>query len=443
MKLKINILLVLSFLSFSCQAQNLENSRDKIDKAEKELSDSFTTFFSTCLSETDCKKCVDELANQATDEYKMYLIGTALYNIDEEKSFELHKKAIELKPNELNFSLEYAMQLHRKGLYKEAIPYYLAYQKQAETDYRIDLWLSECYLNSGEKDKAIKSWNACNHAKNHVGIDKAIYLIHGRTDQIKKRSELRLKMQEKNEKSTYDLIFLDLNWEIDWWNTLVQEFFLEKDLELIAQTYGKSSEIYLDLNAYSSIKKMSKGYGKSDSIKTLLSQSEMIIDNNRFFPNGNITSDLLNIAFTNKILDEKTFFDSRKDEIISLADSTKDIELLNIYAYLEATVNGKVSEETDKKGWNEYKDERFAMSYFMGLAEKNTYDNPDLEKALSDFPNSALMQFVKMNCAYIEDREFEEDLIELIKKEFRTLATDPTRYSYRLKGYFHLLENGK
>ena len=52
------------------------------------------------------------------------------------------------------------------------------------------------------------------------------------------------------------MIFLDLNWEIDWWNTLIQEFFLEKDLELIGETYGKTSEIYLDLNAYSSIKKL-------------------------------------------------------------------------------------------------------------------------------------------------------------------------------------------
>ncbi|WP_291726727.1 tetratricopeptide repeat protein [Bernardetia sp.] len=442
--MKINILFFLSLLAFACQAQDLENSIDKIDSAEKELSNSFTTFFSTCILETDCKKCIDELASQATDEYKMYLIGTVLYNIDEEKSFELHKKAIELKPNELNFSLEYAMQLHRKGLYEEAIPYYLAYQKQAETDYRIDLWLSECYLNNREKDKAIKSWNACNHAKNHVGIDKAIYLIHGETDQIKKRSELRLKIQEhKDKKSTYDLIFLDLNWEVDWWNTLIQKFFLEKDLELIGETYGKSSEIYRDLDAYSSIKKLSKNYGKADSIKTIFSQSEMIIDNNRFFPNGNITSDLLRIAFTNEILTEKDFFESRKDEILSWADSTKDIELLNIYAYLEATVKGEVSEATDKKGWNEYNDERFAISYFMGLAEKNTYNNPDLEKALSDFPNSALIQFVKMNCAYIEDKEFESDLIELIKKEFRTLTTDPNRYSYRLKGYFHLLENGK
>ncbi|AFM03156.1 hypothetical protein Fleli_0695 [Bernardetia litoralis DSM 6794] len=441
--MKINVLLLLFFLSFACQAQTLENNTDKIDKAEKELSDAFTTFFSTCLVEKECQKCVEQLASQATDEYKMYLIGTALYTIDEEKSFELHKKAIELKPNELNFSLEYAMQLHRKGLYKEAIPYYLAYKKDVKDDFRIDLWLSECYLNTGKTEKSIEHWKAAIEEGSNTGIDRAIHTIHSRTDQIKKHSELRLKTEQKDKKSTYDLIYLDLNWEIDWWNTLIQKFFLEKDLELIGEIYGKTSEIYLDLSAYSSIKKMSKGYGKADSIKAVLVQSKMIVDNNRFFPNGNITSDLLNVTFTNKILDEKEFFDSRKNELLTLADSTKDIELLNIYAYLEVTVNGKVSEETDKKGWNEYKDERFAMSYFMGLAEKNTYDNPDLEKALSDFPNSALMQFVKMNCAYIEDKEFEDDLIELIKKEFKTLATDPNRYSYRLKGYFHLLENGK
>ena len=441
--MKINILLLLSLLSFACQSQTLENSKDKIDKAEKELSDSFTTFFSTCLLETDCKKCVDELASQATDEYKMYLIGTALYTIDVEKSFELHKKAIELKPNELNFSLEYAMQLHRKGLYKEAIPYYLAYQKQAETDYRIDLWLSECYLNTSEIDQSIKHWKAAIEKGSNTGIDKAIHLIHGRTDQIKNRSELLSKTKEKNEESAYKLIALDANWEVDWWNSLTQTFFIEKDLELIGTTFGKTSEIYTDLSAYYSIKKLYEEKNNVDSINQIFNASKFITDGNRFIKNGKITSELLRIAFLNKIIDEKEFFDSRKDELMTFSDSLKDIELLNIYAYLEATVNEKVSEETDKKGWNEYKDERFAISYFMGLAEKNTYSNPDLEKALQDFPNSAGIQYVKLNCAYIEKRDFKEDLIELIKKDFKTLDSHPNRYSYGLKSYFHLLENGK
>ncbi|WP_338814234.1 hypothetical protein V9L05_02335 [Bernardetia sp. Wsw4-3y2] len=48
-----------------------------------------------------------------------------------------------------------------------------------------------------------------------------------------------------------------------------------------------------------------------------------------------------------------------------------------------------------------------------------------------------------MNCAYIENKEFEEDLIELIKKDFKTLGSVSNRYSYRLKRCFHLLKNGK
>ena len=79
--------------------------------------------------------------------------------------------------------------------------------------------------------------------------------------------------------------------------------------------------------------------------------------------NGKIASDLLRISFINKLLDEKHFFEKRGKEMIELADKHKDEELLNIYAYLESVATGRVSEQTDKKGWNEYLSEKFAIFY--------------------------------------------------------------------------------
>ena len=431
-----------AIIILSCNAQiKTKNNENLIEKAQTELNPAIEYFFSDCLLKKDCDNCITELVSKAKNEYQKYIIGGALYNIDSKTSYNLHKSAYENHPEELNFNLEYAIESHRAGEYKTAIKHYEIYKLKKDTDYRIDVWLSECYLNLNNYSKAIEHWKKANHPKNHTGIDKAIYIIHGKVDQIKKRSDLISKTKSKDSKSAYELIFLDMNWELDWWNSNIQEYFFEKDINTIKSTFGSDSKEYLQLSAYHKIKHLSKKTNPKDSIKKAFLESKMILENNKMPINGKVASDLLRISFINKLLDEKEFFRNRGQEMIELADKYKDEELLNIYAYLESIATGQVSEQTDKKGWNEYRSEKFAISYFIGLADKNKYDNPDLEKALTDFPNSSKIHWIKLNCAKIEGRDIKADLIEVLKKEFKTLGSDQSTYSYGLKNYFYLLEN--
>lgn len=439
---KIILFITLNIALFSCKAQvKTENSTEKIKQNQTEITPALEYFLSDCLVDKHCDECIIELVSKAKNEYQKYLIGGALYNIDSYVSYDLHKSAYEKYPNELNFNLEYAIESHRIGDYKTAIKHYEIYKQTKDTDYRVDVWLSECYLNTDNYKKAVEHWKKANHPKNHTGIDKAIYIIHGQVDQIKKRSDLITKTKSKDSKSAYELIFLDMNWELDWWNKNIQEIFLEKDINTIKSTFGSDSKEYLQLSAYNKIKHLSKKSSPKDSIKTAFLDSKLIIDNNQMPINGKVASDLLRISFINRLLDEKEFFEKRGQEMIDLADKYKDEELLNIYAYLESVATGHVSEQTDKKGWNEYQSEKFAISYFIGLADKNKYDNPDLEKALIDFPNSSKIHWVKLNCAKIEGKVIKTDLIEVLKKEFKTLGSDQSKYSYGLKNYFYLLEN--
>ncbi|MQP23820.1 hypothetical protein GFJ94_01935 [Flavobacterium sp. LMO8] len=436
------LLIIFNVALFSCYAQvETENNTEKIKKAQAEINPDLEYFFSDCLVNKNCDDCIKDLVSKAKNEYQKYLIGGALYNIDSKTSYALHKSAYEKYPNELNFHLEYAIESHRIGDYKTAIKHYETYKQVNDTDYRIDVWLSECYLNIDNFSKAIEHWKEANHSKNHIGIDKAIYIIHGEVEQIKRRSELIAKTKSKDSKSAYELIFLDMNWELDWWNNNIQEYFLEKDINTIKNSFGSDSKEYIQLSAYNKIKHLSKKSSSEDSIKIALLDSKLILDNNQMPINGKVASDLLRISFINRLLDEKDFFEKRGQEMIELADIYKDEELLNIYAYLESVATGHVSEETDKKGWNEYQSEKFAISYFIGLADKNKYDNPDLRKALTDFPNSSKIHWVKLNCAKIEGKDIKVDLIEVIKKEFKTLGSDQNKYSYGLKNYFYLLEN--
>lgn len=426
----------------SGQTQKLVSDRDQIDKAKGDLQNAMTTF-SSCIVKSDTKICIYSLTSKATSEYKKYLIGGMLYEIDTFQSFKLHKEAYLAIPQEQNFILEYAIELHRKRQYIEAAKLYEAYSAKEKNDIRIYVWLSDCYINIGETNKSIENWQKANHSQNHTSIDFAIHTIYARTNQIENRNNYKTEIAQGKSMSLYPLIFLDENWEFDWWNSGVQEYFLANDIVLAKTKLDAKSNDLKILEAYIAIKKLEKETGKANAIKKILSGNNLILENKPLPQFGSMASDLLRICFINGLLNEKSFYQLRGQELLNLAKKTNDKEVLNIYAYLQATVNGKVKQEIDLLGWKEFKDERFAISYFIGKADKNKYDDKELKQALTDFPNSAKLYWVKTNCAKIEGKELKPHLIELIKREFKTLGSDESHFSDQLNSYFGYLSADK
>ncbi|UAY50838.1 tetratricopeptide repeat protein [Ferruginibacter albus] len=401
------------------------------------------TDFDSCMVTSDLDNCIVTLLKNTDNEYKKYIIGGLLYDIDKDKSFQLHKETYLSKPEDLNFNLEYAIELHRNGEFEEAAKLYEKYEKEKPEDFRVNVWLADCYINIGDVEKSIENWNKSDHPNHHTSIDFAIHTIYGRTDQIKLRNDYRKEIEQGNIEAFYPLILLDMNWELDWWNSVIQEYFLAEDLLLAKNKLNQNDNDYKIIQAYVKIKNLSKSGNNSDSIKSILIQNKLIMDSNPLPTNGQLTSDLLRICFINKILSENDFYKQRGNDLLNLAKKTKDKETLNIYAYLQATVNDKVDSFIDKLGWTDFKDERFAISYFMGKADKNRYDDKELSQALADFPNSSKLYWVKANCAKIENKPLRPILIELIKREFKTLGSDENHSSYPLKSYFYYLENEK
>jgi hypothetical protein len=418
--------------------QNLISNRPQIEKAKNELKVTLKSF-SNCIIKSDTKTCIESLIKNANNEYKKYLIGGMLYGIDTFQSFKLHKEAYLSNPLEQNFILEYAIELHRKGQYFDASKLYESYLIKVKDDYRIYVWLADCYMNIGETKKSIVSWTKAEHSKNHTSIDFAIHTIYGKTNQTTERNEYRNDVTQGKLNSFLPLIFLDENWQFDWWNSETRSVFLKEDLQLAKIKLGITNKDFKLLQTYASIKELEKLPAKSNSIQKLLSENKIILNTYPLPSFGRITSDILRICFANQILSESDFYKTRGEELLNLAKQTKDKELLNIYAYLQASVNGKVEPEIDKLGWKDFKDERFAISYFIGKAAKNRFDDTELAQALIDFPNSSKLYWVKTNCAKIENKELKPILIELIKKEFKTLGSDPSHFSDPLNSYFGYL----
>ena len=148
-------------------------------------------------------------------------------------------------------------------------------------------------------------------------------------------------------------------------------------------------------------------------------------------------------ALRHQLISPQTLYNTRGAEILAMARQSMDVELLNIYAYLQATTLGKVDEELDLLGWKGFNDERFAVSYFIGKGEKNKYDDPLPQEALKKFPASATLYWIKTNCAKVEGKSLRPHLLELIKREFKSLDSDPNHFSYALNSYFYFLEQEK
>jgi Anaphase-promoting complex, cyclosome, subunit 3 len=437
--------LFIALLLLQCTAilsQNLESNRDKIKKAQSELQQPFSIYSMSFLKgdlDSMFTKLITSKEYDANNEFHNYIIGGLLYDLDADKSYEYHEKAYHARPNDENFVFEYALELHRKQKFERAIELYERYLNKNTTDKRFYALLADCYINIGKTKKAIENWNKADHPKNHTGIDFAIHIVYGRSDQMRLRNTIRKEINEGNFNRIDDLIFLDKNWEKDWYNTMTQAYLLDSDLELIKSKLGENNNEYSILKAFTSIKTESS----NEDIIKILSANKLLIEDGEISKFGKNTSLMLKICLQKGILKEKDFYLKRGEEILKLAKETKNSELLNIYAYLQATVDGKVNPEIDKFGWKELKDERFAISFLTGQEAKSRCSNPELNEALKDFPNSSQVYLYSVDCAKNNGKKLKLYLIELIKKEFKTLQTDENRYSYRLKSYFAFLETEK
>lgn len=419
-------------------SQNYKTEEDKIEQAEEELTESIEAF-SAELMNHDLDSTIYNLLNSKSfkkeNAFHNFVLGCVLYKIDPKTSFQLQKKAHELNPKNTRIILEFALELHRINAFHEAAELYEIYLKETPEDERYHALLSECYFNLNETEKGIQQWKLANHPKNHIGIEKCIYFVHGDYLQFRRRNELRKRIQLKDDKAAAELIFLDLNWEKDWWNLEQKVFFCDEDIQLIVKYFGEKSVLSKMLKSYSIIKKITNTTYSQEDIKEELTDYRLILNNGKIPEYGIIASDLVRICLNYNLIDEKEFLIKHENFLKVKADSLNDIELLNIIAFLQSKVNNKVSAEIDKKGWEQFHNENFAVSYFIGKGVNLKSTDPELEKALIDFPFSAALLFKQVNAKRNEGIDYKQDLLELIKREFKSIQSDGSRSSYNLKSF--------
>lgn len=488
----------------SCQLRKLSADEKKLVAASRAMKTGGHRYLA-CIVQNDLDTCSANFKKEAKSPYEKNVLANTLFTIDPELSYEFHRQAYKSKSNELYFILEYAIEEHRRGNYEQATELYEKFSEVYPDNFRVKVWLADCYVNTGRVEKSIKSWLEADHAKHHIEIETAIHEIYGAKNLYTKRNFYRNEIKKGNLNYFYDLFYLDLNWEFDWWNHgIIDQEFLNADISLANEKLAKQSEIYNLIEAYvkiktpegtsnmnylsdikserppveetdivsnvynktmaevekeiqnmitasiaeedTSAKNQNKALDQQQYIKNILVTYSFVLDGKPLPPSGKVASDFLEVCFTNSLLTKSDVFSMRGEEILEKSDELKDVEFLNLYAHVMPVDHPKLS-DTDKKGWKEYKDERFAWTYLMFKFLKRNLNEDELDQAILDFPNSSRIYLIKTQKAKLDKKQMTTYFTELIKKEFRTIDSgiglgasySRGHSSYPLKLYFELL----
>ena len=426
--------LISIFFCLSIFSQAYINNK-KLDQTQKKLAQTFDEFHSNLANQSN-SKCIQKLLKSTSDPYENYLIAEELYFIDKKTSFQLHKKAYHKDKENLMFQLGYANQLHRSKKFDKAITLYNTYLERGNRITETQTWLSDCYIQLGNTAKALEHWQKTKHSTNSDAISKAIYRIYGADKQNKQRNELQKRVTKGDTQAAFNLIYLDMNWEITWWKKKYREAFAKFDLILIKNIFGANSSTYDNLLAYTTIKSLADNYLNQDRINLVFRSSGLITHNGKLVPSGKITADLIQIALRNNLIKENSFYQSHGKQLSNLVNETKDNELVNLYIYLETNYFGKLNNELELKGWEEFNNKRCAANY---LSEEKVTIN-EIKEARKDFNHSATIQRILVDYKIKENLNYKSDLIKLIQLEFQSLESEPHRYTYNLNEYFRLLK---
>jgi hypothetical protein len=431
------IMLTLLCLATHAAGAQINTDSVKVEAAEQQLKPVIIKY-STCVIDGKLSECVHKLVGESNDPYKQHVSGAMLYTVSPAQSFALRQKAYKADSTHRLFILDYAQEQHRKGAYATALSLYSRCLDTGASPAMLCTWMADCYINTGNAAEAIKYWKLANHNTYHTEIDFAIHTIYGKSDLFLQRESYRDAIATGNAAAAYALVFQDMNWEFDWWNVGIQQYFLDADRSLAGKKLAVKDLNLLD--AYIRVKDLSNGKNKADSIKLVLSQHQLLLDKFPLFPDAAMCADLLQICFANGVLREATVFRERSPELLQRLSETKDKEWLHIYSSLHTKVMGKPDTLTALKGWQTYKDEQSAITYLTERLQTLQYGDPQLKQALKDFPHSATLQWINAGLAHKGGIPVRPLLMTLIREEFRTLSSDESHYSDKLNFYFDLLE---
>jgi len=397
----------------------------------------FNEITQTAFANDDLKTANQRLIDLAKKEQNAagdFIIGNMLFHLDPAASYTLHKISYDVNPHEKLTTLEWAMERHRKGEYAEALALYQAYLEKTEA------LLADCLVRRGKLAEAVKAWDAAKHDENHTAIDSAIFEIYSGPSAMCRRMELLDKIRAGDDRLVEQLIFLDLNFDDDWWNKSVNVPALKNDLTLAKKILIKDDERFAELGCYARL--VSAGLEAAEIKSNLVAGALLIGEGGQLPKNSLVAQELTELVVGKNIETGEQLLRRHQSALEARAKSAAgDADALNLLCFLCVETKNARLAEFDKYGWDRYGEARFAISYLNGLAatKKLSADDASLQRALKQFPEDSMLATLQLRAAG-GDKLTTEMITTAIKAEYRKLSYGMGMPdSYALKGLFNVL----
>lgn len=364
-----------------------------------------------------------------------YWAGNMVFDLDPAKAHNLHQRAFEGAPTLFLTQFEWALEEHRAGHHANAAVLYAKCLGEKEDANQV--LLSDCLLRSGDASGALKAWKRVNHPRNHIQIEKALSWVYGKPSPYRRRADLLAKASGDPRIWT-SIILLDARWDSDWWNQEAMPALLAKDLGNARIALG-SNESFKELEALAELLQMENP--SQETVGPFLRRHQWILGNRPLPTNTPLAARLVEYTLSLDLMPLKEVNSRFKDELWSRArrGGPGDEDALHALANLLLKQDLDIT-SVDRLGWDLYHSPSFARSLLVGKEKSLKPDDPDLVRALHDFPLDANIAQIAVSAAERAHRPLRAPLLNLIQAEFTSLETG-SGGSYALKDYFRLLES--
>lgn len=372
-----------------------------------------------------------------------FVLGNVLYDYSPALSRPLHVAAATALPDNAAAQLEAGLQAHRADDCAAAIPYYQAVVGLHAEASGAQALLAECLVRTGALEAALAAWQAANQPRHHIAIEEAIASVHGPLAPAQRRSELLVKVRNKDPQAAQALLLLDLNYDRNWWNAKVNQDALSADLALCAQLFGENSDTYQQMAGYVAVKT------KTKPLEQMLKDTRLLLGTNAQLPlPGEMGKRLFGNVFDAKLLSPQQAYAQFGPALQARITANNDISALEVLTFMVLSAKPDGVPALDRLGWRRYQLPAFAASYLLGLARSNNgklpLDNAEVQQIGKAFARDTQVASQLLRAAAqqgLGKSQLLPYLSTAISAEFAEPQGGIGPYdSYLLKAYFLLLK---
>jgi hypothetical protein len=368
-----------------------------------------------------------------------FALGNVLYRTRPDISRVLHRKAAEAVPESAIAQLEFGMEEQRAGNCADAAPAYMKVLAAHPQREYLHALLADCLVQLGQYKLAAEHWLKARHDRYHIAIEKQIHEIYGKTAPGQRRGEMLEQFRRGQTELAEAIVWQDLDFDQDWWNSRTDQVFLAADLADIGQALGVESRRFRELKLWADAATGKRKLGDG------LSELNLLQPPSGAFPVSSFAAyHLIRMAISEGLTDTAFLLRTYEAELRrrALADGANDPKAMEVLGFLIYDQRRDQLADIDLAGWKRYQMAPYAASYLISLSKAGqlSLTTPELADAVKEFPRNVLVQelaLLEARKAGKSGKELAPYIARVITAEYAQLTglLGP-RDSYKLKQLF-------